>query len=90
MRIPRLKLFSGKNCSLCDVAKAELAKVRQKRPFELEVVDIHEKGQEKWHNLYKWWIPVLHVEEKEVVKGRWTAQDVEKALDEWKAPGADK
>ncbi|TRM65866.1 hypothetical protein BD626DRAFT_555930 [Schizophyllum amplum] len=28
-RIPRLRLFSGPNCSLCDVAKAELAQVRK-------------------------------------------------------------
>ncbi|KAL1697614.1 hypothetical protein GGG16DRAFT_41615 [Schizophyllum commune] len=28
-RIPRLRLFSGPNCSLCDIAKAELAQVRK-------------------------------------------------------------
>ncbi|KZV96216.1 hypothetical protein EXIGLDRAFT_733780 [Exidia glandulosa HHB12029] len=28
-RLPVLTLYSGANCSLCDVAKAELAKLRQ-------------------------------------------------------------
>ncbi|KAL1760904.1 hypothetical protein FB107DRAFT_286534 [Schizophyllum commune] len=34
-RIPRLRLFSGPNCSLCDIAKAELAQVRKTVRFHL-------------------------------------------------------
>ncbi|KAH6902296.1 hypothetical protein BKA70DRAFT_1196271 [Coprinopsis sp. MPI-PUGE-AT-0042] len=75
-RIPRLTLFSGPNCSLCDTAKAELAKVRQKRAFELDIVNIQEKGQEKWKKEYVYWIPALHLEGKEIAKGRWNAQTV--------------
>jgi len=32
---------------------------------------------------YRCWIPVLSIDAKEVLKGRWTASDVEKALNEW-------
>ncbi|KAH7929695.1 hypothetical protein BV22DRAFT_970296, partial [Leucogyrophana mollusca] len=46
-RLARLTLYSGPNCSLCDIAKAELAKVRQTHQFDLEVVNIQDKGQEK-------------------------------------------
>ncbi|KZT69826.1 hypothetical protein DAEQUDRAFT_645373, partial [Daedalea quercina L-15889] len=46
-RLARLTLFSGPNCSLCDTAKAELAKVRQQRPFNLETVNIQDEGQER-------------------------------------------
>ncbi|KAI0256573.1 hypothetical protein BJV78DRAFT_1165405, partial [Lactifluus subvellereus] len=60
-RLARLTLYSGPNCSLCDVAKCELAKVRQTRNFELDVK-------------YACWIPALHIEGKEVAKGRWDAQ----------------
>ncbi|OSD08323.1 DUF836-domain-containing protein [Trametes coccinea BRFM310] len=82
-RIARLTLFSGPNCSLCDIAKAELAKVRQQRPFELETVNIQDPGQERWKRMYVYWIPALHVEGKEVAKGRWDAQTVNQALDTW-------
>ncbi|KAI0707939.1 hypothetical protein C8Q76DRAFT_778493 [Earliella scabrosa] len=72
-RIARLTLFSGPQCSLCDTAKAELAKVRQHRLFELETVNIHDEGQERWKKKYVYWIPALHIEGKEVAKGRWDA-----------------
>ncbi|GLB34630.1 putative glutaredoxin-like domain (DUF836) [Lyophyllum shimeji] len=82
-RLPRLTLFSGPNCSLCDIAKAELAKVRQTRPFELETINIQDPGQEKWKKKYVYWIPALHLEGKEIAKGRWDAQTVYPALDKW-------
>jgi zinc finger CCHC domain-containing protein 8 len=65
------------------VAKAELAKVRQQRAFELQTVNIQDPGQEKWKRKYVYWIPALHIDDKEVAKGRWDAQTVSKALDEW-------
>ncbi|KAH7889495.1 thioredoxin-like protein [Phlebopus sp. FC_14] len=80
-RIPRLTLFSGPNCSLCDIAKAELAKVRQKREFDLEVINIQDNGQEMWKKKYVYWIPALHVDGKEVAKGRWEASTVIEALE---------
>ncbi|KAI1791698.1 hypothetical protein LXA43DRAFT_1082516 [Ganoderma leucocontextum] len=68
-RIARLTLFSGPQCSLCDTAKAELAKVRQQRPFELETINIQDPGQDRWKRKYVYWIPALHIEGKEVAKG---------------------
>ncbi|KAF9449594.1 hypothetical protein P691DRAFT_790778 [Macrolepiota fuliginosa MF-IS2] len=67
-RTPRLTLFSGPNCSLCDIAKAELTKVRQRRPFQLETINIQDKGQEQWKKKYVYWIPALHLEGKEIAK----------------------
>ncbi|RPD56342.1 hypothetical protein L226DRAFT_547365 [Lentinus tigrinus ALCF2SS1-7] len=81
-RIARLTLFSGPNCSLCDTAKAELAKVRQNRAFDLNIINIQDKGQERWKKKYVYWIPALHIEGKEVAKGRWDAQTVDQAPDE--------
>jgi len=81
--IPRLTLFSGKNCSLCDVAKAELSNLRARHEFTLNIVDIREPGNERWQNRYQYWIPALHLEGKEIAKGRWSAADVEPALGTW-------
>ncbi|TFK36352.1 hypothetical protein BDQ12DRAFT_736955 [Crucibulum laeve] len=85
IRLPRLTLFSGPNCSLCDIAKAELAKVRQSRPFQLETINIQDAGQERWKKKYVYWIPALHLEGKEIAKGRWDAQTVTESLKEWEA-----
>ncbi|KAF8517508.1 hypothetical protein BU17DRAFT_91635 [Hysterangium stoloniferum] len=84
LRLPRLTLFSGPNCSLCQVAKGELAKVRQTHSFELEVIDIHSDQGKPWRNCYAWWIPVLHLEGKEIAKGRWDQTNIREALEAWK------
>lgn len=53
------------------------------RQFELSTIDIHAAGNERWKRRYVYWIPALHIEDKEVIKGRWEAEDVNKALDDW-------
>ncbi|KAK0211247.1 hypothetical protein DFS33DRAFT_1408008 [Desarmillaria ectypa] len=81
-RIPRFTLFSGPNCSLCDVGpKSELAKVRQSRQFQLDIVNIQEPGQEKWKRRYVYWIPALHLDGKEIAKGRWDSSTITQALE---------
>ncbi|KAJ2935332.1 hypothetical protein H1R20_g1761, partial [Candolleomyces eurysporus] len=82
-RLPRFTLFSGPNCSLCDIAKSELAKVRKTRSFQLDTINIQDKGQEQWKKKYVYGIPALHLEGKEIAKGRWDAQTVMNALAEW-------
>ncbi|KAN0133663.1 hypothetical protein V8E53_008387 [Lactarius tabidus] len=84
VRLARLTLYSGPNCSLCDVAKTELAKVRQMYKFELDVVNIQDPGQEHWRRKYVYWIPALHIDSKEVAKGRWDRQTVIQALEIWR------
>ncbi|KIK44538.1 hypothetical protein CY34DRAFT_79631 [Suillus luteus UH-Slu-Lm8-n1] len=75
-QVARLILFTGPNCSLCDVAKLELAKVRQSYQFDLEVVNIQDKGQERWKKKYVYWIPALHLDGREIAKGRWDASTI--------------
>ena len=52
------------------------------REFDLEVINIQEKGQEKWKKKYIYWIPALHLNGKEIAKGRWDASTVLEALKE--------
>ncbi|KAG2150744.1 uncharacterized protein EDB93DRAFT_1103443 [Suillus bovinus] len=72
-QVARLILFTGPNCSLCDVAKLELAKVRQSYQFDLEIVNIQEKGQERWKKKYVYWIPALHLDGREIAKAEYGA-----------------
>lgn len=44
--------------------------------FDLETVNIQDKGQEKWKKKYVYWIPALHLDGKEIAKGRWDASNV--------------
>ena len=57
--------------------------MRKTRSFNLSTINIHEAGQERWKRKYVYWIPALHLEGKEVAKGRWGESEVLKALDEW-------
>ena len=61
-RLPTLTLFtSGPLCSLCDVAKADLAAVQKQHPFHLKLYDIrrkpgddpHEYERTAWRRLYQ-------------------------------------
>ncbi|KAG8217788.1 hypothetical protein J3R82DRAFT_5951 [Butyriboletus roseoflavus] len=55
------------------------------REFDLEVIDIQENGQEKWKKKYVYWIPALHLDGREIAKGRWDASTVLEALKQWEA-----
>ncbi|KAI9639685.1 uncharacterized protein MKK02DRAFT_40006 [Dioszegia hungarica] len=91
--LPRLTLYTGgKECSLCEVAKLELAKVRQVRPFDLELfnirsppADVDAKEAKRWRRLYQYDIPVLHLEGARVQKHRINAPALIAALDQWQA-----
>ncbi|GJJ12337.1 hypothetical protein Clacol_006578 [Clathrus columnatus] len=52
-------------------AKIELGKVKETHPFTLDIIDIHSEQGRPWKEKYAWWIPVLHLEGKEIAKGRW-------------------
>lgn len=84
IRLPRLTLFSGPQCSLCDVAKAELNALRKEHSFELTTIDIHSPGQDRWKRRYVYWIPALHLDDVEIAKGRWDANTVRPFLEEWR------
>ncbi|GAA6005379.1 hypothetical protein JCM10207_002960 [Rhodosporidiobolus poonsookiae] len=69
-RLPTLTLFTGgKECSLCDVAKADLAEVQKQIPFNLRLYNIRrptgedpdEYNRTAWRRLYQYDIPVLHL-----------------------------
>jgi len=55
----RLTLFTRPNCSLCTDAKSVLSRVRDKKPFEYEEVDVMTAGQRKWKDLYEFDTPVV-------------------------------
>ncbi|TCD68468.1 hypothetical protein EIP91_010754 [Steccherinum ochraceum] len=82
-RIPRVTLFSSPTCSLCDGAKVILKEARQRHTFELQEVNILEPGQERWYRRYRYWIPAIHLEGKEIAKGRIESKPVLDALQEW-------
>ncbi|KAH8099636.1 hypothetical protein BXZ70DRAFT_908019 [Cristinia sonorae] len=88
-RIPRVTLFSSPTCSLCDGAKAILNEARQRHTFDLDVINIQEPGQERWYRRYRYWIPAIHLEGKEIAKGRFDSKPVLEVLEEWKQAQAE-
>lgn len=68
-KLPHLTLFtSGPQCTLCTVAKAELAQLQETVPFHLDLYDIRRPAgvdpdysdRTAWRRLYQYDVPVLH------------------------------
>lgn len=53
----KLTLFSGSECSLCDIAKAMLSQASTTVPVELNIIDV--KAQREYYHEYGARIPVL-------------------------------
>ncbi len=84
---PRVRLFTGPHCSLCDDLKRVIA--RSTQPHVLEVTDISEKTHRDWFRRYKWDIPVLHIDGRYFAKHRVEMAELDSALLEAaKGPGA--
>ena len=84
-RLPAVRLFTGADCTLCDVLKRTLA--RSAQPHTLEAVDIGERAHREWFRRYKWDIPVLHIDGKYFAKHRVERVELDGALAEAAAPG---
>ena len=64
--LPTLTLYTKEECSLCDEAKEVLQP--HWHMFKFEEVDIEEDGNEKWHDMYCYDIPVFHFNGKFLMK----------------------
>ncbi|KAG8625742.1 hypothetical protein KVT40_006143 [Elsinoe batatas] len=60
--VPRITLFTRDNCSLCDDAKRVLDRVWEKRPYELDTVNVMAASAAKWKAVYEFDTPVIHVD----------------------------
>lgn len=98
MHSARLTLFTRANCSLCETAKTNIAKVQERRPIDYTEIDVMAKGQENWKTFYEFDTPVLHVQrvfytyskpdivsEAKKLMHRFSAEDVERLVDEAEA-----
>ncbi|MHB8416735.1 MAG: redoxin domain-containing protein [Myxococcales bacterium] len=64
----QVEVYSKKDCHLCDEAKAVLARVRERIPFELIEVDIEQDA--KLFEQFKWDVPVVFVDGRKAFKHR--------------------
>jgi glutaredoxin len=55
----RITFFSSPNCSLCDKAKAVVSRVKTRRDFEYQEINVRAAGQEQWMNKYAFDTPVV-------------------------------
>ena len=60
----RVRLYVGRDCHLCDLARADLERLRGELGFEVEEVDI--TGDPELERRYREWIPVIEIDGEEV------------------------
>ena len=95
MHSARLTLFTRANCSLCETAKTNIARVQKKRPIEYTEIDVMANGQGSWKSLYEFDTPVLHVQrvshtyskpdivsEAKKLMHRFSAEEIEELVEE--------
>lgn len=74
----RLTIFSGPGCSLCDKAKLLVERVARDVPLEIEEVDISQDPE--LFERYRYAIPVIALDGREVMAGKVTEFWLRKAL----------
>lgn len=69
----RLTFFTKQNCQLCDKLKLVINNLQKnesvaKMNIEYQYIDIMKPENEKWHDMYVYDIPVLHIDREDQVK----------------------
>ena len=77
--MPTLTLYTKPDCTLCDEARAALERVRERMPFELDVIDI--RADAGLAERYGERIPVVLVDGKEAWEYVIDERDLESRLD---------
>ena len=60
----RIRLYVGRDCHLCELARAELERLRPELGFEVEEVDI--TGDRELEREYRRWLPVVEIDGERV------------------------
>ncbi len=76
----RITFFTRPDCSLCHSALYVVERVRRHLPFELEIVDISARGNEKWLDAYREHIPVVHLDGEEIFRHRVDERELKELL----------
>jgi glutaredoxin len=63
-----VELFSKRHCGICQGVLEDLEEIRKRLPFDLQVIDIEEKRNFNWKELYFNDIPVIHIDKEPFVK----------------------
>ncbi|GBC00422.1 hypothetical protein RclHR1_03850020 [Rhizophagus clarus] len=83
MRRILLTLFTSKSCSLCVDAKNVIGHI----PFDFEQKDVKAPENLNWFEMYKYDIPVLHLNDQFILKHRIEQDELEKILRKFKETG---
>jgi glutaredoxin len=59
-----IRLVVGRDCHLCELARAELERLRPELGFEVEEVDI--TGDRELEREYRRWLPVVEIDGERV------------------------
>lgn len=67
---PTVTLFTKPDCTLCVPVKFIIRKTQHANDFDYQEVNIDDEEQKEWFDLYKYDIPVVHIDGVEVARHR--------------------
>ena len=73
-------LYSKAGCSLCDDARALLEDAAAERSVEFELREVDIRADEALFERYRYRIPVITIDGREVLEGRIGSQDIAAAF----------
>ena len=76
--LPRVEIYTKRDCCLCDEAKQVLTRVRAELPFELAEIDI--EGDPTLMEKFRTEIPVIFVGGRKAFKYRVDEQELRRRL----------
>jgi glutaredoxin len=66
----RITFYTRAGCHLCDEALAALGRVRERHPFDLDVVDLDAGAAADKRAAYDWEVPVTELDGRKIMKYR--------------------
>jgi glutaredoxin len=77
----QVRFYTRAGCHLCDVAFAALERVRARRPFAIEIIDLDTQAPADKRRAYDHEVPVVELDGRKVMKFEVDEARLERLLD---------
>ncbi len=77
-----LTFYTREGCHLCDFALAELKRIQERIPFQIEIIDLDRNAAPEKRAAYDWEVPVIELGGRKIMKFKVDEKRLVRLLDE--------
>lgn len=78
----KLSFYTREGCHLCDDALAELKRIQERIPFQIEIIDLDRNAAPEKRAAYDWEVPVIELDGRKIMKFKVDEKRLVRLLDE--------